>query len=286
MNLYEIYNPITATPFVYSESYMEFAPCEELKPYIKCFWGTNMPYRQQKTNMKTRGVVTPDTCMDIIFHVDFTNNQIHGSFCGIDDRTFFTHNANEEEKLVSTFAIRFYAWSAYLFSEESMCDTKNAFFAVDYHFSRFKKEIEPLLFDVVSMKDRMRLVEKYLLNHIHSERNNHILTDAVGELLVQKGNIGIGQLSKEIHTSSRQIERIFHENIGISPKQLSSLIRYQYVWNDILYHPNFQVQDAVYQYGYTDQAHLLRDFKRFHSMGIAEAKRYALQHVAFLQEKF
>lgn len=284
MKLYEVYHPITATPFACSESYMEFAPCEELKRYIRCFWGTKKPYLQRKTNMETHGIVTPDTCMDIIFNIDFTNNRIQGGFCGIDDRTFSTHNSNEEERVVSTFAIRFYAWSAFLFSEESMQDTKNAFFAVDCHFSRLKKEIEPLLFDVVSMEDRIKLVEKYLLNHMHLKRKNHILTEAVRELLVRKGNIGIGELSREIHTSSRQIERVFRENIDISPKQLSSLIRYQYVWYDILHQPGFRVLDAVYQYGYTDQAHLLRDFKRFHSMGIAEAKRYALQHVAFLQD--
>lgn len=285
MKLHEIYQPKTATPFVRGESYMEFAPCEELKPYIRCFWGTQMPYRERKTDIPVQGIVTPDTCMDIIFTVDFTHNHIYGSFCGIDDRTFATHNGKGEDKLVSTFAIRFYAWSAILFSEESMRDTKNAFFAVDCHFSKLKKEMEPLLFDVIRMEDRIRVAEKYLLNHMHPERSNHILMDAVAELLLRKGSLEIGQLSREIHTSSRQLERVFRENIGISPKQLSSLIRYQYLWNDILYQPGFQVLDAVYRYGYTDQAHLLRDFKRFHTMTIAEARQYAIKHVAFLQEE-
>ena len=285
MNLHKIYNPITATPFARNESYMEFAPCEALKPYVKCFWGTKEPVRQRKTDIPTRGIVTPDTCMDIIFTVDVTNNRITGRFCGIDDRSFATWDKNDEEKIISTFAIRFFPWSAVLFAEESMQNTRNGFFEVDVHFSKLRKEIEPLLFDVVNIKERIARTECYLLSHIYPKRSNHIVMDAMAELLLRKGNIEIGQLTREVHTSNRQLERLFQSYIGISPKQLSSLIRYQYLWKDVLFCGNFQVMDAVYEYGYTDQAHLLHDFKRFHTMNISQAKEYARKHVAFLQEK-
>ncbi|MDE6761037.1 MAG: helix-turn-helix domain-containing protein [Lachnospiraceae bacterium] len=272
------YHPITATPFAHNESYMEFAPCEALKPYIKCFWGTKEPYRHRKTDIPTRGIVTPDTCVDIIFTVDFTNNRIDGGFCGIDDRTFTTYDANDEEKVVSIFAIRFFAWCAVLFSEESMSNTRNAFFEVGHHFSKLQRVISPCLFDITDMESRIRLAEEYLMKHIHPERRNTVLTDAVFEMLKRKGNVEIGQLAKDIHTSSRHLERLFQGNIGISPKRLASLVRYQYLWNDILFQPEFQVLDAVHQYGYTDQAHLLHDFKRFHTMNIKEAREYAFKH--------
>lgn len=264
---------------------MEFPPCEELKPYIKCFWGSESPFRQFKTVTPLQNIVTPDTCTDIVFTIDYTKNQIHGRFCGIDDRSFVARRITNEERMMSTFAIRFYPWSAIFFSEESMRDTKNAFYALDCHFSKLKSAIEPLLFDVTHMRDRIRLTERYLLKHIHTLRNNTILMDAIAQMLVNRGNVRMERLARDIHTSNRHLERIFQENIGISPKQLSSLIRYQYVWNDVLYHPGFQVLDAVERYGYTDQSHLLRDFKRFHTMNMADARHHALRHVAFLQEE-
>lgn len=147
-----------------------------------------------------------------------------------------------------------------------------------------RSELEPMLFDVVTMEDRIVVAQKYLLEHLHLEHGNPIVMEAVAEMICRKGNVEIGKLSKEVHTSSRQLERLFRENIGVSPKQLSSLIRYQYLWNDILFHPNFQVLDAVFRYGYTDQAHLLHDFKRFHTMTIADARKYAFEHAAFIQE--
>lgn len=274
MQLHKIYTPKTASPFACNETYMEFAPHEALKPYIKCFWGSRLPYRQRYTEKPAETVVTPDTCVDVIFHVDFTDNSAAGHFCGIDDRTFISY-ASKEEKTLSTFAIRFYAWSAILFAEDTMRGTKNKAFELDCHFSGLKRALEPQLFDLVRIEDRISVAERYLLEHIHLERQNTLVMETLEQILLKRGKMGIGQLSKEVHTSSRQLERLFQENIGISPKQLSSLIRYQYLWNDILYQPDFQVMEAVHKYGYTDQAHLLHDFKRFHTMNIAQAKKYA-----------
>lgn len=281
MNLHRLYHPITAAPFLANETYTEYEPCEALKPYIRCFWGSRMPYKKRKQNISQQ-IVVPDTCADIIFKIDFTNNRINGRFCGIDDRTFVTEdNATDDRTSVdageeSVFAIRFYPWSVFLFSEETLRGTKNGFFDVDRYFSGLKKEIEPLLFEAVRIEERICLAERYLLNHMYHRRDQDIFLTAMSEMLQKKGNIAIGELSKTLPVGVRQLERIFGENIGISPKQLATLIRYQSLWHNMLFLPQFQILDAVCQYGYTDQSHLLRDFKKFHSMGPAEARRYAL----------
>lgn len=95
-------------------------------------------------------------------------------------------------------------------------------------------------------------------------------------MLPGRGTLSVAELSRSVHISTRQIERAISENVGISPKRLSSLIRYQYLWQEMLLTPRFDVQDAVLRYGYADQAHLLREFKRFHGMLPGEAYRYAM----------
>ena len=45
-----------------------------------------------------------------------------------------------------------------------------------------------------------------------------------------------------------------------------------------------RVLDAVERFGYTDQSHLLREFKRFHGIPLTQARRIALGDVAFLQD--
>lgn len=276
MNFHKFYKPLTATPFKKDDSYMEFEPCDALKPYIRCFWGTKKPYVQMDETTSATGLVIPDTCMDVIFDINYSKNKINSGFCGISDTTFQTDNSINSQMLISTFAIRFYAWTAYLFSEESMKDVKNMYINAEYYFSNLKREMEYLLFEVTDIKERIAVAEKYLLAHIYLERENHIVMEAVSAILQNKGNIKIMQLEKEIHTSSRQMERLFKEHIGISPKRFSLLIRYQYLWSNIVNKNNLDILDEVYEFGYTDQAHLLKDFKNFHTMTPLEAKTLAI----------
>jgi|GEM_PF-5485625 len=67
------YRPILSTPFG-REGYREIAPCAALSPYIRCFW------TERKTAREL--LVIPDTCMDIIFRIDGTEND--GFFCALE----------------------------------------------------------------------------------------------------------------------------------------------------------------------------------------------------------
>lgn len=285
MELYKQYTPITAAPFRCSDEYMEFAPCEALKPYIRCFWGTRVPVTQM-ADKEVTGVVTPDTCMDIIFTVDFTNNQIDSQFCGIDDRTFTTHSGRWQKRTLFCFAIRFYAWGVSLFAKESMKNTKNAFFDAGCHFPGIKKELEKRLFDAADMRQFIPVAEKILLQHFDEKYKNPAIFQAFSRILAHRGNLAVTDLSQEVLVSSRQLERLFLEYIGSAPKSLASMVRYQYLWNELLYNRDFNIADAVYKYGYSDQAHLCHDFKKYHSMNLSEAKKYALQNVANIQDSF
>lgn len=37
-SLDRLYHPLTAQPFKCDKNYIEIAPCDALKPYIRCFW--------------------------------------------------------------------------------------------------------------------------------------------------------------------------------------------------------------------------------------------------------
>lgn len=78
MEFYKNYYPITATPFQKNKEYMELTPCAELAPYVRCFWGTETPIRQRKTEIPTIGMVIPDTCVDVMFFINYTKNKDSG----------------------------------------------------------------------------------------------------------------------------------------------------------------------------------------------------------------
>ncbi len=275
--------PLTATPFRRDHTYWELLPANpQLARYIRCFWGSAYPYVKQK-NDDTKTVVIPDTCVDIIYHIDYTENTITGKFCGINDTSFVNCEDTPPGHLISVFAIRFYAWSAHAFSEDSLKGTMNEYCDAQSRFHWLDQVLKPQLWETHSLEERSHLTEELFFRYSDQEQQNSVTDQAVNLLLSRQGTLSVTELAKECFISERHLERLFHEYIGITPKKLCSLVRYQCLWNDILRNPGFQILDAIHKYGYTDQAHLTREFRRYHTMDIQTAKKHAHDYVGNIQ---
>ena len=271
--MHTLYHPLTSHPFTCNFAYMEIPSCGALKPYIRCFWGSACPVVDQKDNHMS--IVTPDTCMDIIFFVDYTLNTWSASFCGINDCTLKSHAAGSGH-LTSTFAIRFYPWAVSLFTGDTLKDTRNAFLPADTLFAPIVKAIVPHLFDGLSIHQLAWHAEKALMECIRPTIQHPRLHNAMHRMFVQHGDIRIHDLASAQQMSTRQLERLFLRHVGMNPKQFATLVRYQQVLREALFDPAFDVQDAVLKYGYTDQSHLLHEFKKFHTMTPRDARLFAL----------
>ncbi len=269
------YMPLTAAPFRKNEVYKEVLPKNpELAKYIRCFWGSDSPYFiKEKRN--AGDIVVPDTCADIIYHIDHTDHTITGGFCGINDAAFSDCHKEETGHLVSVFAIRFYAWGVYAFSEDSLKETINGYFDVQSRFWWLDHLLRSQLLEKSTLEERIKTAETMFVRKLPGIKQHRVIDKAVHHIIRNKGRQSAVELAGECFVSSRQLQRLFHEYIGITPKKLSNLIRYQYLWNEIITDTQFDIQDAVYRYGFTDQSHLLREFKRYHTMDIQTAKNYA-----------
>lgn len=285
MNNKIMYHPLTATPFKRNDSYTELAPCEELYSYIRCYWGTERPLVQVENDTAPE-IIIPDTCVDIIYYVDYTDNMVTGGFCGINDHSFYAYSAGSAGHEVATFAIRFYAWSAYAFADDSLRSTINGYFEVGSRYEWLDKMIRPKLLEMKTLQEKASFVERLLLKRLTKVKENTIVNNTIQNILMNRGSLDISDLARESFVSTRQLERLFHEYISVTPKKLSNLIRYQFLWRDILFEPDFEVLSAVYKYGYTDQSHLLREFKRYHSMNIHNARFAAFKDVGNIQDVF
>jgi len=285
MNNRIIYHPLTATPFKRNIFYSELMPCKALSSYIRCYWGTENPLMQVETDDAPQ-LIIPDTCVDIIYRIDYTNNAVTGGFYGVNDCSFRAHNSGIIGHKAATFAIRFYAWSAYAFADYSLKATMNGCFHVGSRFEWLDKLVRPKLFELKTLQEKASFVEGLLLNRLSKMNENAVVNDTIRHILINKGSLDITNLAKASFVSTRQLERLFHEYIGITPKKLSNLIRYQFLWRDILRKTHLDMLDLAYKYGYTDQSHLLREFKRYHSMDIHKARMTAFKDVGNIQDDF
>lgn len=248
-----IYRPETAMP---KEGYREYMPSKALSPFIRCFW--------EMTEYSRPVMIIPDTCMDIVF--SFCGEELTDcGFCAVDDSTNVLDKVN-----ITQFGIRFYAWSACLFTPESFSGTKGSSFDARNFFPDIYSSLLPLIINERSTEKRIDICEKYLYSRLDLGRLNPNVMNGIYSIISSKGTIKTAELTRETAVSVRQLERSFSETIGISPKLFSSLIRYQLVWQE-LRNGTYSPLDITEKFGYSDQSHLLRNFRRFHSMLPSEA---------------
>ncbi len=274
LNLNRIFTTITADP-MREDNYIEIEPCDALKPYIKCYWGSRYNKADNPEAKIKKTLVIPDVCMDIIITGSSDFSTVNSHFCGINN---FSYTAEETD--CYCFGIRFYAWSAVMFSDESMKSALNIFSDIEVYFSGFKKQIESDIVFAKNIYERKAVAEKFLLSRLATKREDSDLMNSLYFIVNNNGKASVKDLSDFCFISKRQLERKFLENTGVSPKQMINLIRYQLLWQECI-KTDFNIHNCVEKFGYCDQSHLLKEFKKYHGLSLGNARNNVIKMSRF-----
>lgn len=109
---------------------------------------------------------------------------------------------------------------------------------------------------------RVEIIENFLLEQLINAEKGSELDAVINDIQIKNGQVSIHELSVSHKLSVRKIERLFHQQIGISAKTYARLMRFASVFN-LLQRPSISKAEASYLSGYFDQAHFNRDFKVF-----------------------
>lgn len=86
---------------------------------------------------------------------------------------------------------------------------------------------------------------------------------AQDQLMQNNGLVSIEALSNQINVSRRSLERHFEVNIGMSPKYYAKVLRFNYAFGLKRANPNLDWFDIIYDCGYFDQTHFIKEFRHF-----------------------
>ena len=89
------------------------------------------------------------------------------------------------------------------------------------------------------------------------------LTWAWGRLRATDGRVGMGWLAQELGWSHRRLIKRFRESVGMPPKTLARILRFERVAERLRAAGEPCLADVALDGGYYDQAHLNRDFREF-----------------------
>ncbi|MFC0875628.1 helix-turn-helix domain-containing protein [Saccharicrinis sp. FJH2] len=109
---------------------------------------------------------------------------------------------------------------------------------------------------------RINLLTGYIEQKLQtSHKPPHIVDSICDELTAHNGNIKIQELAARYNLNERYLRRLFKERIGLSAKQLARIARISYMIRNLPVKTKPEWLSLVNECGYSDQAHLINDFK-------------------------
>ncbi len=247
--------------------YQTFEPCQDLESLVSCYWTLEVPAEHKKQKQR----IVPDGCLEMAFLLGddikrYTSEeefilQPRSMVIGQITKPYYI----EPVGYVSTFAIQFYPYGFANFVTTPIEDLANKDTPLASLFGeQDAKVLEGKIIQASDTKERIEVIEVFLLDRLQERSTiDGIVKSTVDALLLTRGSSPIKTILKEDLSKRRQLERKFREQIGISPKQLSRIIRLQSALKMMLSRDAKSLTNIAYQSEYYDQAHFIKDFKEF-----------------------
>jgi AraC-like DNA-binding protein len=125
-------------------------------------------------------------------------------------------------------------------------------------------ELEGRIWEAKNFEDRIAVFETCFSEKLaKGRREDKISAFAAGMIVRSDGLISISRLSENLGVSERRLERRFRSRVGISPKMLARIVRFQSLLGLIQKAKTPGALDASLELGYYDQSHAIRDFREF-----------------------
>jgi AraC-like DNA-binding protein len=268
--------------------HQEFDPPSALQDTIECFWYHRRDFGEQQTGFE----VLPDGYAEIIFYfgnaVSIATNEGLQSLpspflTGVLNQPAIFYTKNRLEII----GIRCYPWTVFdLLGLQSGKDGVRIF---EHPIAR----LQPLLnkwIQAGKIEEAVDEVNQYFLNAHSRIATDSMLFKAGIAMRKANGAIPVNQVAAAAHATVRTLERKFKQAAGYTVKDVSSVMRFQQVRNQLWMNPDSSLAGLAHDLGYTDQSHLSKEFKRYSgttpaafARKVKKEKQAGNDFVAFIQ---
>ena len=260
--------------------YREFLPNRSLQPFVKCLWTLRHDYSQSSHSEEQ---LPPRGEINLIFHYGkpFALHdgkqwvQQPASFLiGQQERFFVLRSLG----LTGLVAARFHPWGAYPFLSVPASELTGQFVAMEAVFGARGGELVECLANAPSPENAVTILENFLSLRLRDfDQDLRPVRSVIRQIIAERGQLAMGGLLQDQSLSPRQMERRFNEVVGIPPKRLARIIRFQFTLQSIYSNPFRHLTGVAYDHGYADQSHCISDFKILLGKTPSMVQREALQ---------
>lgn len=247
-------------------NYNRFQPSKDLASFVKFFWTLEVFPEESAERQR----IVPDGCIELAFVLGddikrYTSEndyiiQPRAMVLGQTLTPFYIQPTG----YVYTFAASFFPYGFSNFVSrpiKSLINKETSIYELFEHNEA--KQLEGDIIKALSTRERINILEAFLFSKISDQRTIENIVKTTVEILFSKnGSISINEITNSDRSKKRQLERQFLDVIGISPKQLSKVIRLQAALK-LLINREESLTHIAYEGNYYDQSHFIKDFKEF-----------------------
>ncbi|MFK4344691.1 MULTISPECIES: DUF6597 domain-containing transcriptional factor [unclassified Paenibacillus] len=278
--LHSLFRPIQVNGSDSSTYYIEKRPSAPLRAYVACYWESGPVTGEvlegnlgvscgNEATLSLSGEeavdrVLPDGCTDILLKYNPVSKRQDISYCGT-----FTHpfvSARQAGTETRIFAVRFFPGGAHYFHGMPTHLFTGGNYRLDDIWPENIEIIGERILETRDFNERVRIMDEYLNQLILRQGTNDcdLMKNLLHRIFVSSGSMSVKELAEREAISERQINRKFGQWIGISPKKFSEVVRFQSVLRSIQSGDPLDWTELALEHSFFDQAHLIRDFRRFY----------------------
>lgn len=247
--------------------YKTYKPHPDLESLVKFYWTLEVPFDPNNHKQK----IIPDGCIEMTFNLGdkirryISENEFlinpNAMVMGQRTKSYYILPVGD----VDTIAICFYPHGFANFVNtpfEKLVDKETPI--AELFGQTVADTLEQQIIHATDTRQRIEVIETFLLKKLNEEATiSNIVKSTVDTLLKTNGSTAISVILEGDLSKRRQLERHFKKQIGISPKQLSKVIRLQATLQMLLNQKTERLTDLAYENEYFDQNHFIKDFKEF-----------------------
>ena len=242
--------------------YRELRPSSPLLRFVECFWFVSGSGRGAEVQ-----TIVPDGCPELIVHSGDPFERFVGERPERQPTAFVVGELTSALRVrpsarISTMGIRFRPTGLRALVEVPQQELTDRTTPIADLWGGPARELEARVHEAATDAQRASVAEEFLFDRLAAGPGpDPRIEAAVGRLLSEGGQTRLAALAATAGLSPRQLERRFKSVVGLGPKALARLVRFQEVYRRLGDDLASDWASIALDCGYFDQAHLLRDFR-------------------------
>lgn len=246
-------------------------PTDKLKDYIKYYVVSENDVELEYTVFPSTGLVIGFQYKGQLSSVnEQTSNKLSSAgITGIADSYRIFKNSAD----IGTILVYFTEIGFTHFSSNPAYELFNLSLSLDTIFEKSKvSEVEEKLAAASTDKQRIKIVEQFLLTQLKDIQTDKLIIEAVQLIYQSKGTIRVKELNEKLFISQSPFEKRFRKVVGTTPKKFASIIRFNSVLTNL--NETKSLTEICFENNFFDQAHFIKDFKNFTGQTPESFKRF------------